>query len=184
MNIHRPIGLIFTVFCSVLFAWHLVTPQNPHHDIAVFTMALWSALFLLSAISSIKIARYIQPITLLLGALITVYAGNFPVAAIISIIATLIYWTYGGFHQLDFVKASLTFLTVFLMFFFGVVLSGHGYAPAYGTALMYTVLASVGFSILWMVIMFFAADIVQQNRDLLELNKTLKGYKDVATKGK
>jgi len=186
MNIHRPIGYIFSGFCALLFVWHLMTPHNPHHNIAIIVFLPWSVMYLVSSFVSVKVSRYLQPFTLLLGAFVTVYADNFPVAAIISVIATLIYWTYGGFRQLDFTRASLTFLTVFLMFFFGVVLSGHGYAPAYGTAIVYTILASVGFAILWMVIIFFASDIVQQNRDLLELTKKLsKGdCADVASKRK
>jgi len=175
MQVHRHIGVVFALFCLGLFCWHLTTPDNPQHDVALVSMSVWAGLFLASAMFSVRVARVIQPVTLLVSAFLTVYFGNFPVAAIIVSIATLIFWAYGGFRQLNMVKSASTFSVVFLMYFLGIVMSGYGYGPAYAMAFVWTMLATGGFWIVWQVFVIFAADLLAQNRDLNKANKRLLG---------
>lgn len=174
MRVHRPIGHAFAAFCTFLFCWHLTTPQNPQHDVALISMSIWAGLFLISAWSSLRVARVIQPGTLFVGASFTVYFGNFPVAALIFGIAALVFWAYGGFRQLQFAQVATTYGVVFSVYFAGILITNYGYGPAYILATVYTALVTLGFWLIWQLFILFASDIIAQNRDLLELSRPTK----------
>lgn len=184
MEIHAKIGTAFAVFCTGLVVWHFFTPSNPQHWVAMITMSIWACLFTVSAIVPIGISRYIQSLTLLTGAAFTVYFGNFPVAAVISTLAVLIFWAYNGFKTFFAPGAIMSFSLIFSMFFFGVLVSGYGHSPAFFIALVWTGGVSMAFLVIWLIFLLFASSIVAQNRDLLELNKKLKqgDCQDVAAK--
>ena len=173
MNIHKKIGSAFSTFCLILLGWHLLTPENPHHVINVMLHSVTCFLFFVSTFTSIRVCRYLHPAILLAGASITAWGGNFPVAAIISFVAVFLHYSYGGFHTLSTFRVIGTVIGMFLMFYFSILVSGYGYAPSYAMALVWTTFSLGLFWFVWLILQYFAADIVQQNRDLLELNKEL-----------
>lgn len=173
MNVHRHIGIVFALFCLGLFCWHLTTPNNPQHDIALISMSIWAGIFMVSALFSMRVARVIQPGTLFVGAGFTVYFGNFPVAALIFGIAALVFWAYGGFRQLRFAQVATTYGVVFSVYFAGILITDYGYGPAYILATVYTVLVTLGFWLIWQLFILFASDLLTQNHNLNEANKEL-----------
>lgn len=181
--LHSRIGVLFGFFCSGLFLWHLCVPANPDHYLNIVFHSSTAVLFFASSKMSIKVCRIIHPLTLFIGATITVVFGNFPVGATIFGLATLLYYSYGGFQSFSFPHAAVTFCNIFVAFFAAILVSGYDVGPSYGAAFVWTTVTGVCFYIIWLVLQYFASDIIVQNRDLLEMNKRLaKGEKDVATK--
>jgi 4-hydroxybenzoate polyprenyltransferase len=184
--LHSRIAILFGMFCFALTVRHLMTPENPDHVANLLYQIPMAILFFLSSRLSVKACRIIHPAALFLGAAITVWFGNFPVAAIIFCLATLLYYSYGGFRSFNLVQSIISFGVIFLAFLAGIVTSKYGIGPAYWTALVWASTVVSGFYLIWLVLQYFASDIISQNRDLLEQNKKLiKGdCNDVATKGR
>jgi len=182
--LHARIGVLFGVFCTGLLVWHLFTPWNPDHYVNLVMHSSMATLFLVSARLSIKTCRIIHPVVLFIGATLTVWYGNFPVGATIFGLATLLYYSYGGFRSFSLAQASGSFAIVFTAFFAAILASGYGFGPSYGTAFIWTTVTAICFYIIWLVLQYFASDIIIQNRDLLELTKKIKKGEcaDVTTK--
>jgi len=184
--LHSRIGVLFGVFCTGLLVWHLFTPWNPDHYVNLVLHSSMAVLFFWSSFMKIRTCRIIHPLTLFIGATLTVWYGNFPVGATIFGIAALLYYSYGGFRSLSVIQSVVSFGVVFTAFFAAIVASGYGFGPSYGTAFVWTSATALCFHFIWLVLQFFASDIITQNRDLLELTKKLsKGdCADVASKRK
>jgi hypothetical protein len=182
--IHSKIAIVFGVFCSGLSVWHLLTPGNPDHMANLIYHIPMTILFFSSSVMSLKTCRIIHPLALFIGAVVTVWFGNFPVAASIFCLSAILYYSYGGFRSLSFVQSAVSFTIIFSAFLVGILKSGYGIGPAYWIALVWASTTVVCFYVFWMVLQYFASDIITQNRDLLELSKKLsKGdCADVATK--
>lgn len=184
MNIHRQIGALFGWFCTILIGWHLLTPENPHHVANLILHSSLSVAFFASTMASVSVCRYLHPVALLAGASVVAWAGNFPVAALLSLVALLLNYSYGGFRTISTIKVAGSFIGLFVMFFLSILVSGYGPAPSYGHAFVWTAFSFGMFWLIWIIFQSFAFDIVQQNRDLLELakRKTKGDCADVATK--
>ena len=182
--LHSRIGVLFGVFCTGLLVWHIFTPWNPDHYVNLVVHSTLAVIFFGSSFLSVKFCRIIHPLFLFIGATITVVYGNFPVGATIFGLATLLYYSYGGFRSFSAIQAVISFTIVFVAFFSAILSSGYGFGPAYGTAFVWTSVTAICFYIICLVLQYFASDIITQNRDLLELTKQLKKGEcsDVATK--
>jgi len=172
------------MFCSGLLVWHIFAPNNPDHYLNIVSHSSMAILFFASSRMSVALCRVIHTVTLFIGATMTVCFGNFPVAAIIFFLATLLYYAYGGFRSISSIQSIVSFSVVFIAFFFGITISGYGVGPSYGLAVVWTTGVFVIFYILWLVLQHLYPGIITQNRDLLEFVKKLKKGEcsDVATK--
>lgn len=184
MNIHRHIGEIFGWFCAILIVWHVFTPDNPDHVVNLVMHSLLASTFFASSRMNMVVCRYVQPFALLSGMAVTAFYGNFPVSALIAFLAVLIYYAYGGFRPLSRAKIFFTFSLLFSLYFGAMIVSGYDISNAYGTSILWSSGVFGTFWVLWLIMQYFASDLVQQNRDLLELaKKKSKGdCADVATK--
>lgn len=184
--IHRQLGTLFSMFCAVMLGWHILTPGNPHHIYGLVLHSSLALFFLTCSLMPLSFSKYGQPFVLIVSAMVVAWSGNVPTSAVIVFIAFLLYFAYGGFRTISTEKVISSFASIFILNFISIHMSGFykEYADSYLMALIWTTFSIGLFWVLWIIFQAFAADIVQQNRDLLEQNKTLKRCKDVAAKGK
>lgn len=189
MTLSRRVSIIGICLASCVLVWNLITPGNPDHALnlivaTILTVWMVACLFLPERISQVSHS-------LTLGGSAFVYVGidgGFFSSGTLTIILFVLIHAYGAFRTHALWKLPLSVLAVYIL---SSVSSAHFTVPgieAYGRAAMWTLMVIGFLFVLWCALQEFrrqfheeyASAIIQQNRQLLELNKQLAGGCDDA----
>lgn len=179
MDFYRRVGVVFAGFCILMLVWNLATSQNEDHLLNVVEHSTLAIGFTVSVFVKFPLARWIQVGILFLGSWMTAFAGDIPPAATVGTMATILAYTYGKFQPFP----QLLMLGIAIMqlgvTFTSSVMHGQSTLVAAGRAIVWALLPLVGVWLFWSIMQQFAEKMLAQNRELLEINKTLvAGGKD------
>lgn len=182
--LHKRIGLIFSLASAVSLAFNIFTPDNPDHILNVVEQSCLVLVFALSCYAGFPFGGVMQIIALSVAAFLPMQINDSPFfGAVISVFALVLIYAYGGYRTAVWWKLPITFSTLFIL----CAIASSKFTPPsiemYARAFMWALFIVVFCLVLWLIVADiehrfhadFAARIIKQNRDLLELNKELSG---------
>lgn len=179
MDFYRRAGVVFAGFCLLMLVWNLATPANEDHWLNVVEHSTLATGFVVSVFVRFPLARWVQVGMLFLGAWMTAFAGDIPPAATVGTLATILAYAYGKFQPFpQFLMLGIAIMQLGVTFTSSVI-HGQPTLVAAGRAIVWALLPLVGVWLFWNIMQQFAEKVLKQNRELLEINKTLvAGGKD------
>ncbi len=189
MRLARRVTIIGICLASCVLVWNLITPGNPDHVLNLIVATILTAWMVACLFLSERVAQVSHSLTL--GGSAFVYVGvdgGFFSSGTLTIILFVLIHAYGAFRTHALWKLPLSVLAIYAL---SSISSAHFTVPgveSYGRAAMWTLMVIGFLFVLYLALQEFrrqfheeyAADLITQNRQLLELNKRLAGGCDDA----
>lgn len=184
MRLARRVTNIGICLSSLVLVWNLITPGNPDHVLNLIVATILTAWMVVCLFVPERVSQVSHSLTL--GGSAFVYVGvdgGFFSSGTLTIILFVLIHAYGAFRTHALWKLPLSVLAIYVL---SSISSAHFTVPgveAYGRAAMWTLMVIGFLFVLWSALQEFrrqfhedfAADLIKQNRQLLELNKQLSG---------
>lgn len=180
MNLHRQIGLGFATFCFYCLGWAFLTPDNPDHLTNLIIHGILGPIFLLSTTQTVVIGGTMQVLGLFFGAALTALAGDFQPASGVGSLSIFLIYAYSGFKSIRIGVVLPIAVIQFVGTGWAATVTGYSVVEAVGQAVTWTSFSLVGVWVIWLTFQKYAADIIKQNREVLDLQKEIlkKGHRD------
>lgn len=180
--LHQRIGILSASFAAFSLMWNVFTPSNPDHVLNVIEhSALW-VVFTASIFMPIKAAQALQILSLIVIAYIPMGISDSPFwGAVVATLTLVLAYAYGGFKT----QAAWKLPAITVGMFTLCAIASSNFTPPsiemYGRAAVWTLAIAFFVGILWLIVIEirrqffeeFAAKLILQNRELLDINKKL-----------
>lgn len=179
MSFSRRVSLVLGIFSLLLLVWNIVTPSNEDHVVNVAEHFILTLVFGITFVLPIKVSNVIQVVMIFIAAWIAAFTGDLQPSGAIGTAAVVLAYTYSKFQPLSAWILGTVSTTQFLGALWATQQAGYTPLVGIGHAVLWAVLPLVGVWLLWQALYEFAEKMLKQNRELLEINKTLvAGGKD------
>ncbi len=194
MELHKSISVVFASFAGLMLVWNVFMPNNPHHDLNIIEMSCLLVVFTFTYFSHSQLAKATHILTLGVVAFIPMGIAESPFfGAVIAVFALVLLYAYGGYRTHAFWKIPVTFVVLVVL----CSLATSYFSPpgpiVIARAFIWTVFIFVFLGVLYLILedikrkfySEFASELIEQNRQLLEINKELtRGPADANYTGK
>lgn len=185
MMLQKRIALTFSLFSAFAFLANVATPSNPDHLLNLVETGSMTASFALSYFLPVAASGGLQVLSLAVGAFIPMGITDSPFfGAILAVFALVLVYAYGGYRTRPFWKLPASFVSLLIL----CAISTSRFTPPTQETLIraigWTLCICVFLFVLWQVMeavkLRSNAELIKQNRDLLDINLQLEaGCEDV-----
>lgn len=179
MKLYQRVGTVFTMFSLAALVGNLLTPENKDHLLNVLEQLVLTIVFIGTIVIRKEVAKPLQVGALFAAAAVAAFTRDIGPATILGTTAVLLTYVYGRFQRISKPRMTVVALVQASLALLAALRSGEPFPRALVMASLWAVFPLVGVWLLWSVFQSFAEEIIAQNRELLEINKTLvAGGKD------
>jgi len=175
----KRVGLVFGVFSLILLVWNIITPLNEDHTVNIIEHIFLMLMFSFSTVVKNPFNKYLQVSSLFVGSWIAGVLGELQASATVGTVAVILTYGYSAFQPLSKIVVIGAFVVQLLGVSFAALRAEYPLAVAFGHGLVWSLLPLLGVWLYWKLMQQFSKDLIAQNRELLEINKSLvAGGKD------
>src|SRR4030042_387667 len=169
----KRVGLVFGAFSLILLVWNIITPLNEDHIVNIVEHSFLVLMFSFSILIKNPFNKYLQVSSLFVGSWIAGALGELQASAAVGTVAVILTYGYNAFQPLSKVVIIGAFVVQLLGVSFAALRAEYPLAVAFGHGLVWTLLPLVGVWLYWELMQLFSKVLIAQNRELLEINKSL-----------
>ena len=179
MKLYQRVGVVFAGFSLASLVGNLLTPENEDHLLNVVEQLGLTMMFIMTIVGHREVAQHLQVGSLFVASAVAAVTGDVGVATVLGTVAVLLTYVYGKFQKIPKVKITIVAVVQGVLALVAALYSEQPFPRALVVASLWAVFPLIGIWLLWSVFQSFAEEVIAQNRELLEINKTLvAGGKD------